>query len=254
MLRRTFLTLALAAAPFLSITASAADAPAVTEVLNKVDANLNSDSRSSSMKMTVVDKRTREFEMQSYSMGNETASIEYLAPARDKGTRMLKKGDELWMFLPAVEKTQKISGHMLRQGIMGSDMSYEDMMNSSDWEKTYHGEIETTEPLDGRPHYKIVMTAKDDTIAYPKRIAWVDTETFIPTKQELYALSGVLLKTWDMGDVRQYEGGRYYPHTMKVSDKLKEGSETLVSVTSVQFGVALQDEVFSMRWLERGGS
>jgi outer membrane lipoprotein-sorting protein len=236
-------------------TPAAAPIPTVKELLSRVDANLNSDSRSSTMKMTVVnDKRVRTFEMRSFAQGEDTAAIEYLSPARDKGTRMLKKGDELWLYMPAVEKTQKISGHMMRQGMMGSDMSYEDMMGSTDWDELYDGVVEGTEQIDGRLHYKVVLTAKDETVTYPKRITWVDAETLIPARQELYALSGMLLKRWEMSDVKEFEGGRKFPTKMKVSDQLKQNSYTEIEITEVQFSVALPEEVFTMRWLERGGS
>ena len=101
--------------------------------------------------MTVVKgDRTKSYKLHSYGRGAEEAAIEYLEPARDKGTKMLKKNEELWMWLPSVEKTQKLSGHMLRQGMMGSDMSYEDLMEQSTWRNAYSGTISGEETVDGR--------------------------------------------------------------------------------------------------------
>ena len=47
------------------------------------------------------------------------------------------------------------------------------------------------------------LKAKDDSVTYPKRVTYVDKQTFVPLKQELYALSGMLLKTWTMSDVKE---------------------------------------------------
>jgi hypothetical protein len=56
--------------------------------------------------------------------GQERAFREYTFP-RGKGTKMLKLGDQLWTFDPRTDRTIQISGHLLRQSVMGSDLSYE---------------------------------------------------------------------------------------------------------------------------------
>lgn len=230
----------------------AEELPSVDALLDKVDRNLTFATRQTRVKMTVeTTRRTRVYEMRTWGRGEDQAAIEYLAPARDKGTRMLRKGDELWMYLPAIEKVQKISGHMLRQGMMGSDMSYEDLMGASKWREAYTAKVVAAEELDGRKVYKVEMVAKDDTVAYPKRVAWLDAETNIPLRQELYAVSGMLLKTWEMKDPKTYEGGRQFPTRMVIRDEVKKGSTTTIEMTEMSFGVTLDEEVFAMRWLER---
>lgn len=104
---------------------SAKALPTADELLKKLDANMTYDTRSSKLTMTVTRSgRVKSYTMQSYGRGADEAAMEFLSPPRDAGTRMLKKGDELWMYLPSIEKTQRISGHMLREGLMGSDLSY----------------------------------------------------------------------------------------------------------------------------------
>jgi outer membrane lipoprotein-sorting protein len=195
-------------------------------------------------------RRTRNYEMLTYGRGREDAAVEYLSPERDKGTRMLKTGDNLWIYLPSAERVQKISGHMLRQGMMGSDISYEDMLAGADFEKNYRATITGDDQIGGRPHWKIEAEARDASISYPKRILWVDKEWLIPSRQELFALSGMKLKTWTMSAVRVIDG-RHIPLHMEVSDLLREGSKTVIDTRQITLGVALKDEIFSLRWLER---
>lgn len=226
-------------------------AQSAQEILAKVDANLTYDTRESMLTMTVSKNgRTNAYKMHSYGKGQDVAAVEYLEPARDKGTKMLKMGDNLSMYMPAVEKTQKISGHMLRQSMMGSDMSYEDMMQANKWQTMYTATISGTEAVDGVPCWKLEMKANSTDISYPRRVVWVDQKNFIPVKQELYALSGMLLKTWTMGDIRPV-GPRMWPHKMVIEDKVQSGSSTTLVFDSIQFSVGLQDEIFSARWLER---
>lgn len=226
--------------------------PTVDDILAGIDRNLVFESRTSTLTMTVEgDKRARSFEMLSYGRGTTDSAMEYLAPARDKGTRMLKLGDELWMYMPSVDKVQKISGHMLRQGMMGSDISYEDMMASTELRKLYSAKVAGEEAVGGRPCWKLEMTARDSSISYPKRFSWVDQELYIPIQQQLFAVSGMLLKTWVMKDIKDFPGGRRFPTRMEVVDELKKTSKTILSFRDLSFGVALPEEVFSQRWLER---
>lgn len=234
--------------------AGVADRPTAEDLLDRIDDQLRYESRTSEVAMEVVNpRRTRTFEMKTWGRGLDQAAIEYLAPAREKGTRMLRRGDELWMYLPRIERVQKISGHMLRQGMMGSDVSYEDMMNNLDWSEQYTAEVAGESEVDGRPCWRVEMTATDDSVTYAKRITCVDKETSIPLQQELYAVSGMLLKTWTMSDIRKHEAsGRWVAHQMRIEDELQEGTHTTIRLEDVSFGVEVPDEVFSTRWLERG--
>ena len=54
-----------------------------------------------------------------------------------------------------------------------------------------------------------------------------------------------------MQDVKAIDETRFFPHTMIVEDHLRKGSKTTVTIQSIEFGVALADEIFSNRWLHR---
>jgi len=231
--------------------ALAEELPSASELLSAMDRNLQYETRSATLTMQVIDsRRTREYKMISFGRGLEESAMEYQAPEREKGTKMLKKGDNLWLYLPRSERVQKISGHMLRQGMMGSDISYEDMLDSADFEDRYEAVVTGEEELEGRACWKIEATARDETVTYPKAIIWIDKEWLIPSRQELFALSGMQLKTWLMSDVREIEG-RQTPTRYEIRDELKEGSKTVLQMEEISFGIELEEEVFTMRWLER---
>ena len=151
---------------FLAFVLAAFGAPTADELLSAMDKEMQFDTRSSTTTMVVADGRaTRTYEMRGYGRGVDDAAVEYLAPDRDKGTRMLKKGDELWLYIPRAERVQKISGHMLRQGMMGSDMSYEDMMSAAQFREQYSAVVEGEGETDGRKTWKLVATAKSSLSA-----------------------------------------------------------------------------------------
>ena len=255
-MRRLLLSalLALAFAPPMGVLAPSvahAATPSADELLSKIDGNMTFDTRSAKLQMTVTKgTRVKVYEMQSFGRGADEGAVEYLAPARDKGTRMLKKGGELWMYLPSIEKTQRISGHMLRQSMMGSDFSYEDMLESADLRTRYDAVVAGEEEIDGRRCYKLEMTAKQPEVTYPKRVSWVDAEHLVPVREELYAVSGMLLKVFTFSDVKDF-GGRKFPTRFTAEDQLQKGSTTEMVWLELSFSVPLEEEVFSQRWLER---
>lgn len=227
-------------------------APTAAELMASMDGNLQSDSQQSTVSMLINDgQRTRSFSMTVTARGRTHSAIEYQTPKREKGTRMLKIDGQMWLYFPRAERVQKISGHMMRQGMMGSDVSYEDMMETADFDEMYDAKILGTEELDGRKQWKLEAIAKDSSITYPKRIIWIDDEYRIPSKQELYALSGMLLKTWTMGDVQLIDG-KNVPMKTVISDALKEGSSTTITTEELAFDIPLEEQIFSRRWLERG--
>ncbi len=248
---KTWTTLLLAALCGASGLALAQKAPSADELLDAMDKNLTFEARKTRTIMTVEGRRTRTYEMVSYGRGEEDAAIEYVSPPRDKGTRMLKLGDELWIYLPGADRVQKISGHMMRQGMMGSDVSYEDMMASREMRERYDAKVTGESTHDDRPCWTLELKAKDDTVTYPRRVTCVDKATLIPLKQELYAQSGMLLKTWTMSDVKPFPGGRQFPTRMEVRDHVKKDSVTRMEFRDIEFDVAYPKEVFSLRWLER---
>ena len=140
---------------------------------------------------------------------------------------------------------------MLREGMMGSDVSYEDILSSRELRTRYQASVTGEDTVDGRPCWKLELKAKDDAVTYAKRVSCVDKETFIPLKQDLYAVSGMLLKTWTMGEVKTFDGGRKYPTKMTIRDHVKKDSVTTIEFKELQFGIDAPKEIFSLRWLER---
>ena len=118
------------------------------EILRRVDDNITAGNKIMVAKMIIHLRRTsRTVEFKSYIQGTEKAFTEYLAPPREKGTKMLKLGDQLWMYSPWTERTILISGHMLRQSVMGSDLSYEDMMEDPRLLNSYTAEVVAEETI-----------------------------------------------------------------------------------------------------------
>src|SRR6056297_1382697 len=192
----------------------AAGQPDADKILEKVDANMSSENRIFESSMTIHGRRnSRTITSKTYSVGDKKSFTEYLSPAREEGTKMLKLEDQLWIYSPSTDRTIQISGHMLRQSVMGSDLSYEDMMDDRKLTDIYNAEVIGKEVIDGRETWLLELKAKVDDVAYESRKLWVDTQRFVPLKEELFAKSGKLLKRSTLSDVVKIEG-RWFPKTI----------------------------------------
>lgn len=214
------------------------------EILKKVDANMIADTQIVSSEMIVYGKRkSRTIKSKGYSRGSDKHFTEYLSPEREKGTKMLKLEDRLWIYSPATDRIIQLSGHLLRQSVMGSDLSYEDMMEERKLTDIYTPIVLGIEELDNRQTYKMELLAKVEDISYYKRILWIDTARFVPLKEELYAKSGKLLKKTSLSEVKQIQG-RWYPTKINYKDMLKDGQGTDFIVNEIIFNPVIANRLF----------
>ena len=224
----------------------------VDEIITKIDKNLNAKSRILTSKMVVHGRRlSRTIESKNWVIGTNQAFTEYLSPAREKGTKMLKLDDKLWTYSPQTDRVIQISGHMLRQSVMGSDMSYNDMMEDRSIEEIYEANISGSEIIDNRDYWIITMEAKVKGLPYPKRKAWVDKEYFLPIIEELYAKSGKLLKTSRLSEIEKVQG-RWFPSKFIYKDELKRNSKgTEWIIDEIKFDVDIPKSRFSKALLRK---
>lgn len=221
------------------------------EILDRVDQNMSSENRIFESSMTIHGKRnSRTITSRTYSVGDTQSFTEYLSPAREEGTKMLKLEDQLWIYSPSTDRTIQISGHMLRQSVMGSDLSYEDMMEDRKLSEVYDAAVAGSEEIDGRQVWVLDLQARVEDIAYASRKVWIDKERFIPLKEELYAKSGQLLKRSEMSDVKQIEG-RWFPTTIVYKDMMKQGDGTEFTMTSIRFNQEIEEYLFTKAALKQ---
>ena len=215
------------------------------EILDRVDKNMSADSRHVLSKMAIHGARsTRTIEAETWSEGTDRSFTEYLAPAREKGTKMLKLEDKLWIYSPGTDRTIQISGHMLRQSVMGSDLSYEDMMDDPNLRSRYDATVVGSEEYQGADCWVLELVANSVDVAYYMRRIWVDKSKYLPLKEELYAKSGTLLKKTELFDIKRVDN-RWYPGKIVFRDMLKKGDGTEFIIDMIEFNVEVPAHLLS---------
>ncbi len=225
--------------------------PSGDEILRKVDDNMFSQTRIAESRMVIHGVReTRTVQSKSWQRGSNESFTEFLAPAREQGTKMLKLKDMLWEYSPSTDRTIMISGHLLRQSVMGSDLSYEDMMDDPHLPNIYNATIAGQDTLRGRECWILDLKAKKEDIAYDHRRAWVDKERYIPLRENLYAKSGKLLKTMEVRDV-MFVQHHWLAKSVLYKDVLKDGEGTEFYMDSVELDANVPDYLLSKAALRR---
>ncbi|OGC11328.1 hypothetical protein A3K48_02280 [candidate division WOR-1 bacterium RIFOXYA12_FULL_52_29] len=245
-MKKTLFTLAIAA-----WLAGAVLAATGAEIIRKVDENLIYKSARMEAKMIIhIWSEVRTKTMRTYQKGRESSFSVFLSPPRDQGVKYLKLKDNMWIYLPDVDKTIKIAGHMLRQSMMGSDLSYEDALESGDLLDKYTATLVSEEVVKQRPCFVVDLTARVKEITYYRRLVWVDKELFVPVREELFAMSGKKLKVMTLGNVQKY-GSRYYPLYMSMRNLLRQNTLTELIITKAEFDLSLPAEMFTQSSLTK---
>ena len=242
-----FFFFSLASSPSLK-SAEAIDAQ---KLLEQVDDNLWSNTKFISGRLIIDNgRKIRTLTQDSWMEGIDRSYTHYKSPAREKGTKMLKIKGKLWMYTPRTDRKILIAGHLLRQSLMGSDLSYEDMMEDHKLSKSYTATFDSFANIETIKCAVLNLTARDRKITYQTRKVWVNPNDKTILKEERFAKSGKLLKRILFKD---YEiiGTRKFPRTMIFKDLLKENTKTTYKFDVIEFDIEIPPSYFSQSILKR---
>ncbi len=234
-----------------SMTTLSAQYPDGKQLLERIDRNMSSENRIFTSSMIIYGRRTTHtVKMKTWTAGEKKSFTEYLFPAREQGTKMLKLEDQLWIYSPSTDRIIQIAGHMLRQSVMGSDLSYEDLMEDNRLEGQYDAKVTGSEAVNGNQCWVVELNAVVPDIAYQRMKLWVDQVRSIPLREEMYAKSGTLLKRTELSDVQRI-GNRWYPRKILFRDMLRDGKGTEFIIEDIEFNVPIPEHIFSKASLKK---
>jgi outer membrane lipoprotein-sorting protein len=243
MRRKILLILALGLTAALSVSAITAE-----EIVANVERNEINEEERIEGSMIISDRfgsRVKTFV--SYAAGADKMLLEFTNP-EERGQKILRLEDEIYLYFPEAEEVIHLQGSALKESVMGSDFSYEDMTGEGDLLDQYQVTLQGEETIDGRKHYHLELEAKKRGLAYPKQEAWVDAEYWVMTRANSYSLSGRLLKEMELGDIRKV-AGKYVPHYIIMRDAMKKNSSTEMRIEAIDLQADLPPDIFSLEEL-----
>jgi outer membrane lipoprotein-sorting protein len=190
---------------------------------------------------------TRNMSMKSWTKGSDYSLVLVTAPAQEKGSSSLKRGREMWNWVPRIERIIKIAPSMLSQSWMGSDFTNDDLINESSIVVDYTHKILGEEVYDGVETWIIEAIPKPDApVVWGKLIIWISKQEYNQRKVEFYDEFDELINIMSTYEIQEL-GGRKLPtrQEMQPADKLDQ--KTVIILHSATFDFDIPDSFFSQQ-------
>jgi outer membrane lipoprotein-sorting protein len=222
------------------------------EIVQRANDKMQGESSFAQMTMKIVRPDwDRSVSMKAWSKGQEYSMILITAPARDEGTAFLKRGNEIWNWLPDINRTIKMPPSMMSQSWMGSDFDNNDLVRESSIVVDYDHSFAGDSTLSGYETYKINMIPKPDApIVWDKVVVYISKEEYLQLRSEFYDEDGTLVRLMEGSDVREI-GGRLLPARMEMFPMDEEGHKTVIIYDDIEFDVNLNERFFSLQNMKR---
>lgn len=224
--------------------------PTVEELLQGTDDVTRGTSSTSVIEMQVQTKRySRTMRMEGFTEGTEKSLIRILAPAKDAGIATLKVDDNLWNYLPKVDRTMKVPAGMMGGSWMGSHFTNDDLVGESRLSEDYTWTVDQ-KPVDGVGNYIITLIPRPDAaVVWGKVVAEIRADK-IPVKIEYFDEKGKPVRTMTWTDVKDMDG-RLMPTEMLVVPADKPDEFTKISYINIDFDVDLPASTFTQQALRK---
>lgn len=225
--------------------------PSGREIVEKVESLLWADTMEGEFDMRIVTPRwERTLSLRVWMERPRRSFVRVLAPAKEAGIGSLRIGNEMWNYLPAVERTIKIPPSMMLQPWMGSDFTNDDLVKQSSAIDDYVQKVLGQETVDGQLLWQVEALPKPDAAVVWGRIVYWVRRDFIPVRQEYFSDRGDLVRVMRFDQIRVV-GGRSIPTRWEMKPLGKPGNATAILVKDARYNVPIAEEVFSQRNLQK---
>jgi outer membrane lipoprotein-sorting protein len=216
------------------------------EIVRRSDEHARGKTSVAEMTITTVrPKWTRSLEMKVWMKGNDFALLLVQAPAKDKGIAYLKRKNEVWNWIPSLERTIKLPPSMMSQSWMGTDFTNDDLVKEASAVDDYTHKILGTEKQLDRDCYKIEMIPKPEAaIVWSRVLVWIDKKDYLQLRTEFYDDSGDLVNTMIGSEIKTL-GGRLLPTKMTMTPAEKKGCKTEIIYRNITYDQAINDSFFT---------
>ncbi|MEW6606385.1 MAG: outer membrane lipoprotein-sorting protein [bacterium] len=217
------------------------------QIVATADAIMNPDAVVYVKEMKIVRPKrpTKTMRLKMYMKGDNKIFLEFLAPLREKGKKVLRNGDNMWLYLPTISRSIRISA---KQKTFGGNFSNGDIMRLN-LVKDYNATFVDIVRIGGIEAYLLELKAKDRSISYDKIIYWIRKDNFLPIRREFYTSSGKLIKTLTFSGIKKI-GGRLRPTELRMESTLSDEKSIMVDL-EIDTSVEIPDEIFTKQYLER---
>ncbi len=236
-----------------------ADGPSATEameIMQQVDNRPMPDDQQLTMTMKLVNRKEKTLQrtLRVKKQGETKSFLRFTAPADVENTAFLNISreagdDEMYLYMPALNRVRRIASSTKHQNFMGSDFTYDDMGDRDIHDYTYTL-LSGDATLEDDSTYVITGNArKPAETGYSRLKFWIRKDHYLPVKIEYYDRRGDLLKIQKNGEVQQFD--EYMIATRIKMRNVQTKHQTILSMQDIQVNIGLPEMTWTQRNLRR---
>lgn len=248
----TFLSIIFAVVILIVIFPQTAIAQDATEIVKKADEKVRGESSRAEMTMEIVRPTwERSVSMKAWSLGEDYSLILIMAPARDKGTAYLRRRNEIWHWIPNINRTIKLPPSMMSQSWMGSDFSNNDLVREASMVVDYNHTLLGDSTLGGYESHKIQMDPKPEApVVWEKVIIYISKDEYLQLRAEFFDENQQIVRIMEGSNIKKM-GGRLIPTRMEMIPLQEEGKKTIMIYEDIAFDIDISERFFSIQNMKR---
>lgn len=241
-----FLLFAVSLSASAQIPASPTTELSAVELVRKVETQYQGDTSHGRMQMSIKNRNwSRTLVIESWSEGRDKMLTKILSPAKERGTCTLKVNDDIWNYISRIDRLIKIPSSLMGDSWMGSHLTNDDLVKENKIDQLYDLKIIRQTPTE------ITITGiplPDAAVVWGKIIYRIDPNKLVPIEVQYFDEENVLVRTLQFSQLEQLDQ-RWLPMKMRIQpiDKPDEFTEMLHQ--SIEFGVKLDSDLFSIKSL-----
>ena len=220
------------------------------EIIDQVDRLMRGESSHGRVTMDITTEHwSRSLVMEVWSLGAEHSLVRVEAPAREAGTATLRASEEVWNYLPRVDRTIKVPPSLMMGSWMGSHFTNDDLVKESRIVDDYDFEISFEGVVDGVEVYEFTMTPRPEApVVWGRVEEQVRKHDLMPTWVRYYDDDGALARTLTFSDYKMM-GDRLVPAVMLIVPADKPEEQTSMTYHELEFDIDIDESFFSLRTL-----
>jgi outer membrane lipoprotein-sorting protein len=222
------------------------------EIIARADEKTRGLSSQGEMTMSIVRPNwSRTVSLKAWSKGTDFSIILITAPAKEKGQVFLKRKNEMWNWVPSIDKMIKIPPSMMLQSWMGSDFTNDDLVKQSSIVVDYTHKLLGKEVIRGQECYKLeLVPLPDASVVWGKIISWITVKGYDLWRSEYYDEDMILVNEENAYDIKRM-GDRDIPTRMEMEPVNKKGNKTILLINTIRFNIPIEESFFSQQNMKK---
>jgi outer membrane lipoprotein-sorting protein len=219
----------------------------IKDIIQHIDQLYRSESSYSELKMEIVTPHwSRTLEMQAWTKGMDKTFIRIASPKKEKGVATLRIKNEMWNYLPKINKVIKIPPSMMISSWMGSDFTNDDLVKEFSLFEDYTYKLTQVEDETEDLIYIDCIPREDLPVVWSHVVIAVREKDHLPVWQRYYDEKDKLMRVLKYSDIEKFDD-RIIPSTMELIPQNKQGHKTVIRYLKLQFNLKVEEEIFSLR-------